>query len=622
VALTTRKQLMPATGSNVTFNVDSDVTWTSYDQVVQVTNSTLTPNLIGYFRVVSFTYNVRSSAAVSGRSGRTLTLNNSSEFSRFNQSPGTLIPSGSSIGPGLAYATASYLSVFDTTTQTNLGATYSNPFTYNTTVESSGISIQNSSEIHFDYAGVYNIQFSAQVDKTDAGADDIEIWLSQNGSNLPWSLTTIELNGNNSEYVAAWNFFVTVDDGDYVQLLWHSIDTDMRILTRATQSNPDRPAIPSIILTANQVTNQVLGGRIKGETGNQGPAGGVGPQGFTGPSGGPQGVTGNTGLQGVTGPQGRTGVQGSVGSTGPTGSGTTGVQGSTGFQGSTGVQGFQGITGIQGNTGVQGLTGPTGTQGVTGPQGMSGIQGVTGVTGPQGVQGITGPTGLQGLTGVQGSTGIQGITGPQGTGPQGNFGPTGVQGQTGIQGPTGIQGTTGPQGPQGTTGHQGRTGPQGDPGAEGLKGPQGLTGAQGPASSDSSIWSTYSVTWTSTSGTQPTIGNGNIQGRYKQIGKSVFLSVNLEAGSSTNFGNSGYWYFSLPIASYLPQSLNFTGVIGDSSNGYWYSAISNGLYLGSTNSVSILYTNIGGTLSSVSFNEPFTWSSGDLLSFNGVYESI
>ncbi len=731
---------MPATGSSVTFNVDSDVTWASYDQIVQVTNQNHSPSLYGYFRVLSYAYNTRSQASISGRSGRTITLTNSQEFSRFNLPPGTLIPSGSSIGPASAMGTASYLSAFDTTTQTNAGATYANTFTYNTVVESNGISVQNSSEIHFDYAGVYNLQFSAQVDKTDSGNDEIEIWLSQNGSNLSWSTTKVELAGNNAEYVAAWNFFVTVDDGDYVQLLWHSNDTDMRILAVATQSNPSRPAIPSIILTAQQVSNNVVGGRVKGETGSQGP---IGLQGTTGPSGGPVGPTGPIGPQGRTGIQGTTGVQGYQGLTGPLGSSGTdttsfeyyyststtssdpglgyfrlnnltmtsstalyidrfdrftndlqgffnslsnygtnnrrgfvkitkqndlswfqayefgatvdntgwwtitisntipdanftnndlclvsfnvsGSQGVTGLQGPTGVQGF---TGFQGHTGSTGSTGNQGTTGPTGTQGPTGIQGFTGPTGSIGIQGITGPTGPTGVgsTGTQGPTGVQGFqgtTGPEALGPTGPQGHTGIQGFTGIQGPTGIQGRTGPQGSTGPTGAQGRTGPQGPIGDEGLLGPQGFTGPQGPSVSDGSIWSTYSVSWTSTSGTQPAIGNGNLSGRYKQIGKTVFVSINLTSGSSTTFGNSGYWQFSLPVASYLPESTNLNLVMYDSSLSFWYSGNSTGLYTGLTSSISILYQNQGGTLSTVSFNSPFTWSISDRLSIGGSYESI
>ena len=168
---------------------------------------------------------------------------------------------------------------------------------FNTTVESNGIFITQSSRITFQHNGVYNIQFSAQVEKTDSGSDEIEIWLSKNGQNVDWSNTTLELQGNSTELVAAWNFMSSFNSGDYFELYWHSNDTNMRILTRGTQSNPSRPAIPSIILTVQQVMSTQLG--PTGSTGSQGPQGNTGPQGFQGPTG-PQGPNGALSLSGIT----------------------------------------------------------------------------------------------------------------------------------------------------------------------------------------------------------------------------------------------------------------------------------------------------------------------------------
>lgn len=146
-----------------------------------------------------------------------------------------------------------YGSWLDTTTQTNLGATYANIMTFNTPDLIDGITMANNSEITFNQNGVYNIQFSAQVDKTDGGDDEIEIWISKNGVPIPDSSTILELTGNNVEHVAAWNWYVDVDKGDYVQILWQSNDTQMRLLARGAQTNPTRPAVPSIILTVSQV---------------------------------------------------------------------------------------------------------------------------------------------------------------------------------------------------------------------------------------------------------------------------------------------------------------------------------------------------------------------------------
>lgn len=146
-----------------------------------------------------------------------------------------------------------YGSFYDTTTQGNSGATSANTMTYNTTDFNSGVSIVNNSKITFAHTGKYDIQFSAQFDKTDSGTDDVEVWLSKNGNNVADSATLLSLVGNNAKVVAAWNWFVSASAGDYYELKWHSNDTDLRILARGGQSNPSRPAIPSIILTVNQV---------------------------------------------------------------------------------------------------------------------------------------------------------------------------------------------------------------------------------------------------------------------------------------------------------------------------------------------------------------------------------
>lgn len=145
-----------------------------------------------------------------------------------------------------------YGSFFDTTTQTNAGATSANAMTFNSTSLSSGVSLSTASRIKIDNAGVYNIQFSAQFDKTDAGDDDAEVWLSVNGTNVPWSSSVVTLHSNNGKNVAAWNFFYEFAANDYFEIYWHSADTDLRILARTTQTNPTRPAIPSIILTVNK----------------------------------------------------------------------------------------------------------------------------------------------------------------------------------------------------------------------------------------------------------------------------------------------------------------------------------------------------------------------------------
>ena len=134
-----------------------------------------------------------------------------------------------------------------------------------------GINILNDNEIQIRYEGTYNIQFSAQIEKTDSGVDEIDIWLRKNGTNVIWSNTKLHLDKNNASYVAAWNWLVDASDNDIYQIAWSSADLDMRLLSESAAVNPTRPAIPSVILTVSQITYTQIG-----------PTGATGPQGVTG----------------------------------------------------------------------------------------------------------------------------------------------------------------------------------------------------------------------------------------------------------------------------------------------------------------------------------------------------
>ena len=163
----------------------------------------------------------------------------------------------SSTGGGSSYntATGSYGSFYSTVTQTNVAST-ARSMSLNVTDISNGVSISGSIDpfntyIKTENAGIYNIQFSAQVDKTDSGTDEIWVWLRKNGSNIADSATSIQLVGNGSHYVAAWNFFVNSSANDYYQLMWYSPDANVRLHAEAGFGVV--PGIPSLIVTVNRV---------------------------------------------------------------------------------------------------------------------------------------------------------------------------------------------------------------------------------------------------------------------------------------------------------------------------------------------------------------------------------
>lgn len=152
-----------------------------------------------------------------------------------------------------------HASYFDTTTQTNPVADAVNLFTFNSKVSEFKISRGSpTSKIFINETGLYNFQFSAQLDKTGGGKDEIFIWPRVNGVNVPNSATKVVIQGSTDEIVAAWNFVLLMQSGDYFELAWQSDDTAIIILAQAPASN--YPGIPSIILTVTWVSNYQLNG--------------------------------------------------------------------------------------------------------------------------------------------------------------------------------------------------------------------------------------------------------------------------------------------------------------------------------------------------------------------------
>jgi len=74
--------------------------------------------------------------------------------------------------------------------------------------------------------------------------------LKKNGNDVSFTNTKFLMIGNRAKLVPSWNFFVNANANDYFEIMWYSPDADVQISTIAASS---RPAIPSIILTVNQV---------------------------------------------------------------------------------------------------------------------------------------------------------------------------------------------------------------------------------------------------------------------------------------------------------------------------------------------------------------------------------
>jgi len=152
-----------------------------------------------------------------------------------------------------------HASYYDTTTQTNPVADAVNLMLFNSVISEYDIRRGiPTSKIYVADRGIYNFQFSAQLDKTGGSASAVYIWPRVNGVNLPNSATKITIDGPNSEIVAAWNFVLVLGANDYFELAWQSSDTNVVLREEAASGNV--PEIPSIILTVTWVSNNPADG--------------------------------------------------------------------------------------------------------------------------------------------------------------------------------------------------------------------------------------------------------------------------------------------------------------------------------------------------------------------------
>jgi hypothetical protein len=157
-----------------------------------------------------------------------------------------------------AWAGRSLGSFFDSTTQTCASGTIKAMETATSDSFNSGVFVGtdiNAKKTLFTVAnaGVYNIQFSAQLNRTSGGsAQVVSIWLRKNGTDVPNTATHVSMQANAGKLVAAWNFFIDIALLDEIQIMW-SQNGAINILAETADLALPHPAIPSVIVTINQL---------------------------------------------------------------------------------------------------------------------------------------------------------------------------------------------------------------------------------------------------------------------------------------------------------------------------------------------------------------------------------
>ncbi len=207
--------------------------------------------------------NVTATAgAVAYGTGTAYAFNSVGLAGQYLQSTGSGAPAWTTIANSGIGSPGYFGSFFDLgANQTAANTTTAYVMRINTTVESNGISLASNgtylSRMTVANGGVYSFIPSIQFVNSDSQIHDVQVWFRKNGTDIPdsnsqWSVPN-KHGGVNGNLIAALAFTVTLNAGDYVEMVWAVTDTSVFISTYPAGTTPTTPAIPGVIVS---VTSQ------------------------------------------------------------------------------------------------------------------------------------------------------------------------------------------------------------------------------------------------------------------------------------------------------------------------------------------------------------------------------
>ena len=171
---------------------------------------------------------------------------------------GTL--SGNDISSGLGYVPVknNFGIFYDSSKQITTVAT-ATAIRFNLQQVANKINIANNSSgnptrITVAEAGVYQVNFILQFLKSDAGNDELSIWIRKNSSAYPNTHTSYLIQGSNYKNIYSGNYFMELGANDYLEL-YYSVKNSNTYLygSLSITSTPSRPATPSAYLSIHSV---------------------------------------------------------------------------------------------------------------------------------------------------------------------------------------------------------------------------------------------------------------------------------------------------------------------------------------------------------------------------------
>ena len=144
-----------------------------------------------------------------------------------------------------------------TVDQTAAAANTAYAMTLNTVDYANGVSIVSNSRITVADAGIWNLQWSGQFENPDSQDHDVRVWLKINGTVVTGSTGFFAVPSKhgavNGHALVGWNYFLSLNATDYVELWWETDSTQVSI--QAYDASGNYPSTASLIATMTFVSN-------------------------------------------------------------------------------------------------------------------------------------------------------------------------------------------------------------------------------------------------------------------------------------------------------------------------------------------------------------------------------
>ena len=154
-------------------------------------------------------------------------------------------------GQGATYIDAPNGLFYGTNDQTLAAVDTATEICFENTYLSNGVFVDEEA-ITVDYDGVYNFQFSGQLESTNSSAKDVYVWIRRDDVDIGYSTHSYTISGVNNNLAITWNFNIDMQSGQTMRMIWAADNTNVT-LTSISPVTP-HPGSSSAVLAVTYVS--------------------------------------------------------------------------------------------------------------------------------------------------------------------------------------------------------------------------------------------------------------------------------------------------------------------------------------------------------------------------------